>query len=122
MKKFLPFMVVLALLTVLLLTGCGDAAPTPTQTPESTPSTEGSKSVTAANGISVTAEYLYDADTKEMLQLTKASVEMDSVPEDIKNVSCAVAATEDNYAVLSLTYKNADDIYQSETLYVYTDQ
>ncbi len=122
MKKFLPFMVVLALLTVLLLTGCGDAAPTPTQTPESTASTEGSKSVTAANGISVTAEYLYDADTKEMLQLTKASVEMDSVPEDIKNVSCAMAATEDNYAVLSLTYKNADDIYQSETLYVYTDQ
>lgn len=73
------------------------------------------------SGISVEVNYLYNAETNEMLQVTGAAVEQDTVPETLKNATCAVAAVEEDYAVLSLTYKNADGTYQAETVYVYTE-
>lgn len=132
MKKF-SLVTVLILLSLLLLTGCGQkTSPTPTPNsstepdspPVSTPAPDGtasSKVIDTESGISIEVNYLYNAETNEMLQVTSAAVEYDTVPEALKNATCAVAAVEEDYAVLTLTYKNADGTYQAETVYVYTE-
>ena len=121
MKKF-SLVTVLILLSLLLLTGCGKGTPTPTETPKPADGTAVSKVIDTESGISIEVNYLYNAETNEMLQVTSAAVEQDTVPETLKNATCAVAAVEENYAVLALTYKNADGTYQAETVYVYTEK
>ena len=120
MKKF-SLVTVLILLSLLLLTGCGKDTPTPTETPKPADGTAVSKVIDTESGISIEVNYLYNAETNEMLQVTSAAVEQDTVPEALKNATCAVAAVEEDYAVIALTYKNADGTYQAETVYVYTE-
>lgn len=126
MKKF-SLVTVLILLSLLLLTGCGKDTPTPTEAPTPTETqkpadgTAVSKVIDTESGISIEVNYLYNAETNEMLQVTGAAVEHDTVPEALKNATCAVAAVEEDYAVIALTYKNADGTYQAETVYVYTN-
>ena len=120
MKKF-SLVTVLILLSLLLLTGCGKGTPTPTETQKPADGTAVSKVIDTESGISIEVNYLYNAETNEMLQVTSAAVEQDTVPETLKNATCAVAAVEEDYAVIALTYKNADGTYQAETVYVYTE-